>query len=69
MTAPGFRVTCIHCGVIVLITPRVRDADLERLVKHLATVHPTVPLYSATLARILDHFVVRSEPGGRRGRR
>jgi len=69
MTAPRFNVTCIHCGVIVLITPRIVDVDLERLVKHVVSVHPTVPLYSATLARVLDHFTVRPEPGGRRGPR
>jgi len=69
MTGTTFSVTCIHCGVTVLITPQIRGADHDRLVRHLTTVHPTVPFFTSTLTRVLDHFVVRPEPGGTGGSR
>ena len=69
MTSRTFRVTCIHCGVTVLVTPQIQGAHYDRLVRHLTTVHPTTPFYTSTLTRVLDHFVVQPEPSETSGSR
>ena len=47
--------------MLILRVSRIREAQQKQLAEHLKTVHPTVDFYTATITRVLDHFVVQQE--------
>jgi hypothetical protein len=55
-----FEVTCVHCGMRLLMVDRIRDAEARTMADHVRERHPQRALpKTAAMGEVFEHYHVR----------